>query len=184
MAAPLGRAGLPIRRLRSCGRTGSRLGASTSNALSRPRWSGRRSRPLPMCQSASTSSPRRCAATSRVSSRHRHLSSGTSARRRPGARGEAAMITFILRRLMAAVPVLAVVTILVFSLLYFAPGDPATIIGGDLATPQEIARIRSVLGLDQPFHVRLAIFIGQLLTGDLGIAIFSNLPVTHLIAQR
>lgn len=94
------------------------------------------------------------------------------------------MITFIFRRLMAAVPVLAVVTILVFSLLYFAPGDPATIIGGDLATPEEIARIRSVLGLDQPFHVRLAIFLGQLLTGDLGTSIFSNLPVTHLIAQR
>lgn len=94
------------------------------------------------------------------------------------------MITFILRRLVAAVPVLAVVTILVFSLLYFAPGDPATIIGGDLATPEEIARIRSVLGLDQPFHVRLAIFLGQLLTGDLGTSIFSNLPVTHLIAQR
>ena len=94
------------------------------------------------------------------------------------------MITFILRRLLAAVPVMAVVAFLVFSLLYFAPGDPATIIGGDLATPQEIARIRSVLGLDQPFHVRLAIFIGQLLTGDLGISIFSNLPVTHLIAQR
>ena len=94
------------------------------------------------------------------------------------------MTTFILRRLLAAVPVMAVVAFLVFSLLYFAPGDPATIIGGDLATPQEIARIRSVLGLDQPFHVRLAIFIGQLLTGDLGISIFSNLPVTHLIAQR
>lgn len=94
------------------------------------------------------------------------------------------MITFILRRLMAAVPVLAVVAILVFSLLYFAPGDPATIIGGDLATPAEIARIRSVLGLDQPFHVRLGIFLGQLLTGDLGTSIFSNLPVTHLIAQR
>jgi peptide/nickel transport system permease protein len=94
------------------------------------------------------------------------------------------MITFVLRRLLAAVPVMAVVAFLVFSLLYFAPGDPATIIGGDLATPQEIARIRSVLGLDQPFHVRLAIFIGQLLTGDLGISIFSNLPVTHLIAQR
>jgi peptide/nickel transport system permease protein len=94
------------------------------------------------------------------------------------------MITFILRRLLAAVPVMAVVAFLVFSLLYFAPGDPAIIIGGDLATPQEIARIRSVLGLDQPFHVRLAIFIGQLLTGDLGISIFSNLPVTHLIAQR
>jgi peptide/nickel transport system permease protein len=94
------------------------------------------------------------------------------------------MITFILRRLMAAVPVLVVVTILVFSLLYFAPGDPATIIGGDLATPEEIARIRSVLGLDQPFHIRLAIFLGQLLTGDLGTSIFSNLPVTHLIAQR
>jgi peptide/nickel transport system permease protein len=94
------------------------------------------------------------------------------------------MITFILRRLMAAVPVLAVVMVLVFSLLYFAPGDPATIIGGDLATPEEIARIRSVLGLDQPFHIRLAIFLGQLLTGDLGTSIFSNLPVTHLIAQR
>jgi peptide/nickel transport system permease protein len=94
------------------------------------------------------------------------------------------MFTFLVRRLLAAIPVVFLVALIVFCLLQFAPGDPATIIAGDLATPQEIARIRVALGLDQPFHVRLGIFIWQILTLDLGTSIFSNLPVSRLIAQR
>lgn len=94
------------------------------------------------------------------------------------------MLSFLLRRFLAAIPVIFLVALIVFCLLYFAPGDPATIIAGDLATPEEIARIRAALGLDQPFHVRLGIFLWQIVTLDLGISIFSNLPVSQLIAQR
>lgn len=94
------------------------------------------------------------------------------------------MFSFLVRRLLAAIPVIFLVALIVFCLLYFAPGDPATIIAGDLATPQEVARIQEALGLDQPFHVRLGLFLWQILTLDLGVSIFSNLPVSQLIAQR
>lgn len=94
------------------------------------------------------------------------------------------MLAFIIRRLLGAIPVVALVALIIFCLLYFAPGDPATIIAGDLATPEEVERIRVALGLDQPFHVRLGIFLLNLVKGDLGTSIFSNLPVTYLIGQR
>jgi peptide/nickel transport system permease protein len=85
---------------------------------------------------------------------------------------------------MSAIPVFVIVALLVFSLLYFSPGDPALIIAGDQATPADVETIRIALGLDQPFYVRLAIFFGQILHADLGNSIFSGLPVTHLIGQR
>jgi peptide/nickel transport system permease protein len=77
-----------------------------------------------------------------------------------------------------------VVAIFVFSLLYFAPGDPAAIIAGDLATAQDIARIHHQLGLDEPFLVRFWHWAWGVLRGDLGISIFTNQPVWHLIQQR
>ena len=94
------------------------------------------------------------------------------------------MIAYILRRLLATVPVMAVVALFVFSLLYIAPGDPAAVIAGDLATPADIARIHHNLGLDQPFLVRFGHWLWGVLQGDLGISIFTNLPVSQLIAQR
>ena len=94
------------------------------------------------------------------------------------------MIAYIIRRLIATVPVMGVVAIFVFSLLYIAPGDPAAVIAGDLATPQDIARIRAQLGLDEPFLARFGHWLWGVLHGDLGISIFTNLPVTQLIAQR
>jgi len=72
----------------------------------------------------------------------------------------------------------------VFSLLYIAPGDPAAIIAGDLATAQDIARIHHQLGLDEPFLVRFGKWAWGVLHGDLGISIFTNLPVWTLIQQR
>ncbi len=71
-----------------------------------------------------------------------------------------------------------------FSLLYLAPGDPAAIIAGDLATEQDIARIHHQLGLDEPFLVRFGKWSWGVLHGDLGISIFTNLPVCELIGQR
>jgi peptide/nickel transport system permease protein len=79
---------------------------------------------------------------------------------------------------------MAVVAFIVFSLLYLTPGDPAAVIAGDVATEDDIKRIRQSLGLDQPFIVRFGAWLWSPLHGDLGISIFTNLPVTKLIAQR
>src|SRR5260370_18443715 len=79
---------------------------------------------------------------------------------------------------------MAVVAIFVFALLYLSPGDPAAIIAGDTATVDDIARIRARLGLDQPFYIQFGTWLWHLLQGDLGISIFTNLPVMKLIEQR
>lgn len=94
------------------------------------------------------------------------------------------MIAYIIRRLLATVPVMLTVGVFVFFLLRIAPGDPAAIIAGDNATSQDIENIRGKLGLDRPMVEQFVQWSWRLLQGDLGISIFSNLPVTTLIAQR
>ena len=94
------------------------------------------------------------------------------------------MLAYIIRRLIATIPVMGVVALFVFSLLYLAPGDPAAIIAGDLATADDIARIHRQLGLDEPFLLRFFSWLWGVLQGDLGISIFTNLPVAKLIGQR
>ena len=91
---------------------------------------------------------------------------------------------YVLRRILSTIPVMAVVALFVFSLLYIAPGDPAAIIAGDQATPADIERIRQSLGLERPFLVQFGDWAWRILHGDLGTSIFTNLPVTNLIAQR
>jgi peptide/nickel transport system permease protein len=94
------------------------------------------------------------------------------------------MLVHAVRRIAAAIPVMLLVALMVFSLLYLAPGDPANIIAGDQATPAEIERIRVSLGLDQPFAVRFFEWLTHVARGDLGTSIFTNLPVTLMIGQR
>src|SRR5579871_5340441 len=94
------------------------------------------------------------------------------------------MFAYIVRRILATIPVMAFVALFVFSLLYLAPGDPAAIIAGDQATPADIERIRASLGLDRPFLVQFGEWVWRILHGDLGTSIFTNLPVRDLIAQR
>src|SRR5258705_511766 len=94
------------------------------------------------------------------------------------------MLAEIVRRLVATIPVMVVVALAVFALLHVTPGDPAVIIAGDYATSDDIARIRTRLGLDQPFHVQVGIWLGRIVRGDLGTSIFSGLPVATLIGQR
>ena len=94
------------------------------------------------------------------------------------------MQTYIIRRILATIPVMLVVVLFVFSLLRLAPGDPAAVIAGDYAQPGDIERIRHQLGLDEPIITQLVIWLGRLAHGDLGVSIFSNLPVTKLIGQR
>jgi len=94
------------------------------------------------------------------------------------------MFAYAIRRVLATIPVMLVVALFVFSLLYIAPGDPAAIIAGDQATPADVERIRESLGLDRPYLVRFGDWLWHILHGDLGTSIFTNLPVTHMIAQR
>src|ERR1700757_924551 len=94
------------------------------------------------------------------------------------------MLAYVVRRVIATVPVMAVVAFFVFSLLYIAPGDPAAVIAGDQATPADVERIRQSLGLDRPFLIRFGEWVWQILHGDLGTSIFTNLPVAAMIAQR
>jgi len=94
------------------------------------------------------------------------------------------MIAYIVRRLLSTIMVMVVVAFVVFSLLYLTPGDPAAVIAGDIASDEDIRRIHVQLGLDEPFLVRFGSWLWAVLHGDLGTSIFTNLPVSQLIAQR
>ncbi len=94
------------------------------------------------------------------------------------------MLSLILKRVISTAFVMGFVALFVFALLYLAPGDPAAVIAGDIATKEDIDRVRAALGLDQPFHTQFLNWIGAILQGDLGQSIFSNRPVTELIMQR
>ena len=94
------------------------------------------------------------------------------------------MIDFITRRLLAIIPVLAVVAIFVFLMLRLTPGDPAAVIAGDNATSDQIALIRTKLGLDLPIWQQFFIWIGGILQGNLGESFFFKKTVVELIAQR
>jgi len=91
---------------------------------------------------------------------------------------------YFLRRLAATLPVMAVVAVVVFLLIHLSPGDPAALIAGDLATADDIAKLRVALGLDQPLWRQFLIWLGKLLQGDLGTSIFTQVPVAQLLAQR
>jgi peptide/nickel transport system permease protein len=94
------------------------------------------------------------------------------------------MLAYVIRRVIATVPVVLMVALFVFSLLYIAPGDPAAIIAGDQASPEDVERIRASLGLDRPFLVRFFEWLWHVMQGDLGTSIFTNLSVAHMIGQR
>jgi len=94
------------------------------------------------------------------------------------------MLIYTIKRVLAALPVLGIVVVFVFLLVRLAPGDPATILAGDYATPENIQKIRTGLGLDRPIHIQFAIYAGNLLRGDLGKSLHSQMPVGQLILQR
>jgi peptide/nickel transport system permease protein len=93
-------------------------------------------------------------------------------------------MAYFLRRLLSTLPVMAVVAVIVFLLIHLSPGDPAALIAGDLATEEDIAKLRIALGLNQPLWQQFTIWLGKLLTGDLGTSIFTQVPVSELLAQR
>ena len=94
------------------------------------------------------------------------------------------MLAFIVRRLASTVLVMGLVGVFIFLLLHLSPGDPAAIIAGDNATPQQIEAIRTGLGLNDPLLLQFVRWAARVLGGDLGISIFSNVPVSTLIGQR
>lgn len=94
------------------------------------------------------------------------------------------MLGFLVRRSLSAIPVMAIVATIVFFMLRLAPGDPAAILAGDVATPEQIEEIRQNLGLDQPLVFQFITWIGHLVQGDLGVSILSRQPVSQLIADR
>jgi peptide/nickel transport system permease protein len=94
------------------------------------------------------------------------------------------MLAYIFRRIVSMLPVAATVAVVVFLLLHLSPGDPAAVIAGDGAGIEEVARIRSELGLDRPLHEQFIRWGIRVMHGDLGASIFSKIPVTELIAQR
>jgi peptide/nickel transport system permease protein len=94
------------------------------------------------------------------------------------------MLGYLLRRVLAAVPVMGVVALVVFLLLRLTPGDPAAVLAGDNATPAQLERIRTSLGLNEPLYVQFFTWINKLLHGDLGVSLISNVPVLKMISQR
>jgi peptide/nickel transport system permease protein len=94
------------------------------------------------------------------------------------------MLRFALTRILMALPTLLIVSVSVFALIRLIPGDPASLMLGDLATPASIADLRARLGLDQSLPVQFGIWFGNLLRGDLGFSITSQQAVLPLILQR
>ncbi|TWG95516.1 peptide/nickel transport system permease protein [Mesorhizobium sp. J18] len=94
------------------------------------------------------------------------------------------MLGYIIRRILAVIPVMAIVAVFVFLLLRLTPGDPAAILAGDMATPEQLARIRESLGLTDPIHIQFINWVGRLLQGDLGTSLISNTPVMSMIGSR
>ncbi|PWC14098.1 peptide ABC transporter [Brenneria roseae subsp. americana] len=94
------------------------------------------------------------------------------------------MLGYFIRRVLAAIPVMLVVALFVFLLLRLSPGDPAAIIAGDMATPQQLEAIRESLGLNQPLYQQFFVWISQLLQGDFSTSLMANTPVLTMIGQR
>jgi peptide/nickel transport system permease protein len=94
------------------------------------------------------------------------------------------LLLYLIRRVLASIPVMGVVALFVFLLLRITPGDPAAILAGDNATPAQLERIRTSLGLNEPLYLQFFTWIGKLLHGDLGVSLISNIPVLRLIGQR
>lgn len=94
------------------------------------------------------------------------------------------MLTLVARRLGSLVLTLAAVSMLVFLIMDVLPGDPAAIMLGTSASPDTLAALRQQLGLDQPLPVRYLLWLGGVLTGDLGTSYTYGVPVGGLIAER
>lgn len=91
------------------------------------------------------------------------------------------MLGYLLKRIAASVPTVIVVTVLVFALIRAIPGDPASLMLGDIDNPALLAEMRHALGLDRPVGEQFLIWVGNAMQGDLGMSIARREPVMHLV---
>ena len=94
------------------------------------------------------------------------------------------MFEYVVRRLTVSVFTLLIVSLVIFGIVHFTPGDPARIMAGDVASTTDVERIRQQLGLDRPIIVQYGSWLGQLVRGDLGRSLFLQRPVAQAIWER
>ena len=94
------------------------------------------------------------------------------------------MYVYLIRRTIAVIPVMIVVATMAFILIHLAPGDPASVIAGPYAAQEDVAKLRTQLGLDEPLPMQLVKWYGRLLRGDLGNSIFLRRPVLEAVIDR
>ncbi|MCV2894668.1 ABC transporter permease [Lentibacter sp. XHP0401] len=94
------------------------------------------------------------------------------------------MLSYFLRRLLTAIPVMFFVAVFIFLLLRLTPGDPAQAIAGDQATPAQLEQIRESLGLNEPLSTQFFTWVGRMAKGDFGQSLISQQPVLQMIGQR
>lgn len=94
------------------------------------------------------------------------------------------MLRYLIRRFLTMIPVLFGVSLLISSLIYLTPGDPARSVLGNQADAEAVQELRAELGVDDPVHVRYLDWLGGVLQGDLGTSIVTNQPVTQMILER
>ena len=94
------------------------------------------------------------------------------------------MLEFTLRRITATIPVLIGIVFVIFSVLYLIPGDPALTIAGPRASQATVERIRTEMGLNQPFHIRFFTYIKKVASGDLGTSVLTGRPVLKSICEK
>src|SRR5262245_57704957 len=94
------------------------------------------------------------------------------------------MSRYLVRRLLAVIPVLLVVITVIFLMIHLIPGDPASVMLGPNATPEEVAKLRRSMGLDQPIYRQLLTFFARTLRGDLGDSYFLDRPVVQAVTER
>jgi len=93
------------------------------------------------------------------------------------------MLIYTVKRLLVLIPTLLAASVLLFLFIHLIPGDPAAVLLGDTATPEEIAELREEMGLDAPLPVQYALWLGQVLQGNLGTSLFFDEPVLSVIAD-
>ena len=94
------------------------------------------------------------------------------------------MLGFVVKRVLSAIPVLLMVAVIVFLVLRLSPGDPAVMIGGPNATPEQLDALRESMGLNRPLLEQLVLWMGAVAQGDFGLSLVSGKPVTALILDR
>ncbi|MDO4321795.1 MAG: ABC transporter permease [Lachnospiraceae bacterium] len=94
------------------------------------------------------------------------------------------MLKYIMRRILLLIPVLLAVTVLIFTILYFTPGDPVLTILGDEVTEETYAQVQAELGLDQPYIIQLGRYIWNVLHGDFGKSYMTGIPVANDLLSR